>query len=515
MTTTNTTKETIIKGTAWNLFGTLMVLIVGIGSSILYVRYLGPTLYGTAIYLTDLSIFLVGISTLGLGSYQATILPKLRISNKLGEYKYVVLKIISIRIILSILCVIILFFAWKIKLLETSQINTAGLIVFIGIFCVLQVVLACLRGNLNIEYEQKYLNIVDTFSVSFRLILVLIIIFIGGRLYSFLLTEVIVEILQIIFLSARFYKTTWFRVRDSISVKYPNVIRSSLPMFVVDTLSRFLGKEFDVFMIGILMQDPMKQVAAYSLCYVLVLRVFSFLGLGTANTANLIMNFSADLVSSGHMSKVATLVEKQIKLVIFFVAPIMVGGAYLGSDILLLMYGKELSKYVSINAILFIGFGISSLTYVSKPVLFVMGKDKQMVVVRTILTVAKVGLIYLFSSSFGLHGVAFASVCVLGGNALLELIILKRVLSYKIPYKLLFKVTLANLSMLGTLCLCRGYIEHDSVYSILTSVLVGVVTYVIILFIFKPIEESDYEVVANMSLIKKTGLVKIFKYLKA
>lgn len=508
-------KEKIIHGTAWNFLGTLLMLVIGIGSSILYVRYLGTSSYGTAIYLTDLAIFLVGISTLGLGSYQATTLPKLRINNKIGEYKYVVLKIIFIRIMLAIISVILLFIAWKTNLLDSSQINTSELIIFIGVFCILQVILACLRGNLNIEYEQKYLNIVNTFAVSFRLILVLIIISWDGKLYAFLLTEVIVEVCQIVLLGIRFYKTTWSKVRESRSVKHLGVIRGALPMFVVDTLSRFLGKEFDVFMIGLLMQDPMKKVAAYSLCYVLVLRVFSFLGLGTANTANLLMNFSADLVSSGQMSKVAILVEKQIKLVVFFVAPIMVGGAFLGSDILVLMYGNELSEYVSINAILFIGFGISSLTYVSKPVLFVMGKDKQMVVVRIILTLAKIALIYSFSSKFGLHGVAFASVSVLGANALWELIVLKKVLRFTIPYPLLFKVTLANLSMLGALYLFRGYVEQTTVYSIFTSVLVGIVAYVLVLFVFKPIEDCDYEIVANMSLIKKTGLAKIFRYMKA
>ena len=508
-----TYREKILIGTMWNFVGTILMLVVGIGSSIVYVRYLGDHDYGIAVYVTDLSIFVVTLCSLGLGTYQAKVLPQFKKSGSWDQYRAVLLSNVRIRLLCIGVAIAFIFALSSFggaRLLSEARYTKQFLVLYI----LFQMSLAVMRGPLQIEYQQKFLNLLDVSSLIAKFVLVLAIIFLDLGLTGFLVSEVLVELGQLVLLFGRFRTLVWPQLRGVRPVSGPGVLRASLPMYLVDMSSRVYGKEYDVFFLGLLLgRESFKQITVYSLSYVLVTRVFSFLGLGTASAATLLMNFSSELVEDQKKNLLAKLIEKQFKMLAFLVLPIMFGGMLLGGKILQVLYGSQFTEFGIINGLFFLGYGISSLSYVSKPVLLVIGRDRALLRLRALLSAVKTLLLLLFIPGFGMFAAALITTAVISVSSLVEGAMLRRQLGFRVPTRLLAQLLACNLLMVLVL-LGAGHLFRfqATLPAVLGQVMLGVVVYLAALFLVKPLGSDDCNDLREIGILNQLKVNRLLAY---
>jgi len=497
------TKQKIIVNMTWNVAGTILMFFVGIVSSVIYVRYLGNEKYGVAVYITDMAILGVTICSLGLGTYQSKLLQKLRTEERYGSYKNVFFHNLRVRFLMVLAALVVILIAtWALPGSNILQQNAS--LFFIAIFLVAQMALAVLRGPLQVEYQQKFLNLLDVSSLIMRLFLVLMVIYFDYGLIGFILSELLVELVQFYLLGRRFLVLVWPKLSHVASEKYGQNTGSFLSMYLVDLSNKIYSKEFDILLIGMLLGiETTAKVAIYSLSFVLVTRVFSFLGLGTANSAALIMNFVAELDAEGKKLQIAKFVTKQIKLIVFFVLPIMVGGVVLGGKVLHIMYKGDLHEYSVINGLFFIGYSISALTYVSKPVLFVLGSEKRLLNIRAVFSLIKVLLLLVLIPMLGILGAALVTTLILIISSLAEYHLLNQCIRVEIPFKFLRKMIISNVTMFSVAFFSSKMFDKAVPIDVSVVVALSVAVYSVALIALKPIDEEDYHYICNLGFIKK------------
>lgn len=506
-------KEKIINGTIWNFVGTILMLVIGIGSSMVYVRYLGDHDYGIAVYVTDLAIFVVTVCSLGLGTYQAKVLPQFKKTGSWDRYRALLLSNIRIRLLCigaAIAFILVLSAMGGAKLFSEARYTKLFLILYI----LFQMSLAVVRGPLQIEYQQRFLNLLDVSSLVVKFVLVLVVIFLDLGLTGFLMSEVVVETGQLVLLLGRFRTLVWPQLSGVTTARETGVLRACFPMYLVDMSSRLYGKEYDVFFLGLLLgKDSFQQITVYSLSYVLVTRVFSFLGLGTASAATLLMNFSAELVEDRKKDLLAKLIEKQFKMLAFLVLPIMCGGMLLGGKILQVLYGSQFTEFGIINGLFFLGYGISSISYVSKPILLVIGRDRALLRLRAALSVIKTLLLFLLIPGFGMFAAALVTAVVISASSLVEGAILRRELGFRVPVRLLGQLLACNLVM--TLVLIGAgqlFPINAALPAVMAQVLLGVAVYLLALLVVKPLDSDDCNSLREIGILNKLKVNRLLGY---
>lgn len=489
------------------------MLVIGIGSSVIYVRYLGDQNYGIAVYITDMSIFAVTICSLGLGTYQAKILPKLKSEGNLSEYRYTLVNNIRIRllvILVLLLLVCLLNYLGYMDVLSKYYYSKYFLIVYI----LLQVFLAALRGPLQVEYQQKFLNMLDISALIVRLLLVLYVIYFDFGLTGFLITEVIIEISKLTLLTNRFRQLVWVQIKNVKSTYKQGILASSLPMYLVDLSSRVFGKEYDILFLGILLgKDSFRQIAIYSLSFVLVSRSFAFLGIGTANAATILMNFSSEVIADGKTYMLVKMIEKQVKFLFLIVMPMICGGVLLGGKILQFLYGNDFTEFAILNAMFFIGYGISSISYISKPILFVIGKDKVLLKIRILLAIVKTSLLIYAVINFKMYGAAMVTAFVIAILSITEGLILKHELKLNINYNYMFKVIISNLFMSGAIIFMMHSFHNITIFRLIIIILIAVLIYCVFLLLLKPFCKEDSDMLNDIALIRKYKINKLLAFI--
>jgi len=494
-------KQHIISGTFWNFFGTILKIIIGIGGSILFVRYLGEADYGISIYLFDTVLLLITVSSLGLGTFQAKEFPRLKKRKLFNQYKHLFFYNLKIRFFLLALLLIIaaLYFV-------SSGSDSAGrLINYFGYFvcfAVLQLLLAAFRGPLQQEYQQRFLNLLATSFLLVRISLVFVVIWLDLGLKGFLLTEVVVEICQLIIVSLRFRKMVWIKIRNLKSEPLPGgIFPRALYFFAGDLSSKIFSKEFDVLMIGWMFRgDTFSAITFYSLSYLLVLRSFSFLGFGTANTATLLLTYSSDLLSSGRSHRLSSLLEKQIKLLVGFVIPLTLGGVLLGEELLVLMYGASFEGKGFVVRCLFLGYCIFSVTYITKPLIYALGLEKRLIKVRLSLVLAKIVLLLFLATGNSLERVVIVATIILVVLSIFEMWILyRKVPTFSFPKIYTLKIVCASVAM-SVWVLGVDFVNVSQSISLLVSIIGGVVVYILGLFWLKPFSLEDCKLLEGSGL---------------
>lgn len=496
-------KDKIIKGTAWNLLGTLLMLIIGLGSSVLYVWYLGGEDYGIAVYITDMAVFAVTICSLGLGTYQSKVLQKLDFESRYAEYKFVLFHNIKSRFTMVIgavlLIIIASFFTHDVAFFKNSLAVS-----FLIIFLILQMLLAVLRGPLLVEYQQKFLNSLDVSVLVVRVSIILVVIYFDYGLVGFLVSEAIVEIGQFILYYYRFNQLVWPKIKNVPSLPYPGIFKTSIPMYLVDLSTKIYSKEYDVFLIGLMMgSGSYREITIYSLSYMLVAKVFSFLGLGTSGSASLIMNFSSELIAADKTELLRKFIEKQFKMFVFLAMPIMFGGAIVGGNILQLLYGKEFSEFSAINALFFVGYTIAISSFIAKPILFVLGKEQALLKITFILSIVKTLLVLLALYKFGIIGMAAVSVLIMSTSSIIELFLLRRNIHFHFDYKYFGKIFIGCIFMSLCLLAIMHILIAVNFVGLFFCVTLSSIVYLCTMYVLKPLDYEDYETLSKFKLIQK------------
>ena len=169
-------------------------MIVGIGSSIIFIRYLGDKGYGAVIVMADFITLFIVLLSMGLGVVQTRVLPQLFVQKEYGKAKDVILKTFIVRIGLASIIPILLYFCSP-YLLKYIYVGIPDKLLWVAL-CIIpvQMCISCLRGTLEVTFNQKYVSFWDVSGLVVRLLAVVPVILLDMGIVWFFVTQLLSDI---------------------------------------------------------------------------------------------------------------------------------------------------------------------------------------------------------------------------------------------------------------------------------------------------------------------------------
>lgn len=497
------TYKKFFNGLFWTLLSVFFQVVVGIGTSIIFVRYLGDTGYGSVIVMADFVTMMIVCLSFGLGAMQTRVLPQLIVKKAYGESKDVIYRSYKFRIGLSIVASVMLFII--LPKIQTIYIGIPTNLIKVALALVpIQMTIFCLRGTLEVTFHQKVVSIGNMTSIVFRFVFALPVIIYDLGIVWFFLTQLLSDLCLLAYFINMFSRRIIPLLKGAIRKRYKGKFYSlAFIMFLTLLSSRFLGKEVDTQILLFKLHDAgLAQVAIYSIAFMFVYRALSFVGIGQGGVSNLSQAMMSELVEEKKFEMVISIYLTQIQIYYSIVIPLIAGAFVFGEPILVMMYGKEFIGIGKICFILFSGFGISVVNYINYPVAYAFGLEKRILFGRIIFGFINLILSIVLASK-GALGVASATGLCLCGIAIVESIYVKRLIFYKIPWEFILKILSGTTAMMIiSIYLYKLISENITVLKLIITVIISASIYFIFLFILKPLNKKIVE--------KFNGLPKTF-----
>ncbi len=505
----------IIKGLSWDFIGITVVNIIGILSSIVFVKLLNAEIYGIFIILMNFYQMLVLFTTFGLD----TTLLKFYSEWKTKKQFFTINKIIEftfkfragITLILGIL--LLLFSDFTGEFIIKKSVDPA-LIQLIGIFFIVSSFQGVFQQVLIAEYQQSYINIMLSILFSLRFIFGYIQLkFFQGGVYELILIYIIAELGLVIVYGINAFKIyrenknrVNFKEQDEpLNVKY--LFSFSFFAYIYIVLGYVLGKGMDIFLIGKLISDT-KEATYYSLAHGISYMVISFSS--RAFSGGIPLTVTTELYTKKDYNKLRTFFTGFFEALYFFIIPMAAGAWILRDGIVQILYGpgfEIVSLIMSIFLITMIFLKFSSIT---STYIIAMGWEKKLVTSRLILGVTNFVLDILFIPKWGALGAVVASTIAGILSVTFETVLLVILLKPKFPFKFILKVVTAAGIMSGIVWFLNSVFSGISpLKTVLLLSLIGGIIYFFCSFMLKPLSKEYLEIIKTKN-IRFTSILNMF-----
>lgn len=498
------------QGLSWSLAAVLFRVFIGIGSSIVFVRYLGSKDYGTVVLMADFVTIAIVVFSMGLGVVQTRILPPLFVSEKYGQAKDFIFKSFTFRIGLSLIASFLIYSRSSFFIENIYPGVSHELMVIALLIIPIQMTGTCLKGLMEVTYRQKIVGIGDVSGLLVRLLLVVPVIIFDLGVIWFFLTQLFADFYIAVLYMVIFRKYIWKKIKAAPRELFKGRIWSfGIIMMLTLLANKFLGKEMDTQILSFrLHESGLPEIAIYSISFMLVQRSLSFIGIGSGGVNNLNQSIASELVALQDMRALRKIYQGQVKLYYFIIIPLIAGSFVLAEPILTIMYGNYFRGSGNTCAILFLGIGVTVVNYINYPILFAFGYERFLLFCRAFFGIINV-LLSLYLSTHGAFGVAAATGLSLLGIAIVESFFVKRVLSFRLDASFFMKTIFCSLIMMVSIYYLY-YVLHLlpnlPIANLLLSILLGIVSYFSLMFFVKPF---TYEILGNFENLPKPFKIAI------
>ena len=477
--------QKIGRGMFWNFVGKATIAVVGLLTSVLIVRLLGPDQYGLWIIILTVSSLSLAFSSFGLESGINKFVPEFRAEKEDKKaHKTINMALLTRSLILLFISITLCLSA---RLISNYLLRRPQTLFYIRIVPLLMIPLGLsgiLTSFLNALYEQKFLNLLRMFTSSVNFIGILILYLMKVGILAILCLTVLVNIITLIFLFMKARKEISFgNFKEDIS----RVVKYCRTMWLAGLGDSLLGKRQDLFLLGVFgaLRDAGGYDIAFTLPYTMrVLLINSvFEGVGLASLSELVgkkdyFNFK----------KGVELLRKYIYLIIF---PLAIGGCLLGNSIVRVIYGAEYLYMVLPLQMFFLVpiaatlFGPTSLTLAS------LGEEKYILRSKMI-GIVNLGLNLLLIPKHGMIGALIGTSVSWFFMGAYEYYVITKVVQIPLsfPIKFIFKILLAAIIMGTSIYSFRA---QESLVGILYVSCFGVIIYTFGLRLFKIFDMEDIE----------------------
>ncbi len=493
-------------GTAWLLVSVVFRLVLSIGSSILFVRYLGDKDYGKITVLADfISIAIVFVS-FGLGVAQTRVVPQLYAQELYGEVRDVTIKLISYRFLASALLALVLLF-YKDVAIKTlfNGIDERLYLVMVALLLV-QMISTCLRGALEVTYHQKAVSLGEMSSLTFRLALALVVIYFDLGIIVFFVTQLVADVYAVILYSYVFNKEVWKKLSDAVRAAYTGPLwRVGLISMCILFAGKCLGKEMDTqILLFRLHEAAFTEIAVYSISFLIVSRALSFVGVGVGGISNLTQSVMSEFKQKNDMAALNSIYISQLKMYYFISIPLIFGSLAVAERLLVVMYGSSFVGQGLICTLLFLFLGGTLINVVNYTVLFSCGLEMRILLSRFIWGVINAALSF-YMAKYGALGVTIATGVSLIGLALYETVLVFRILNPQMPMLFFCKVVAGSAIMALAMHVLQYFDQSFNQKVLVVLVIVsGMVVFYLMMLLLKPLEMSYiHGSKLKMGLLKK------------
>ena len=467
------------------LIGRILSTIFGFFFSLLAARFMGPAVYGKIMYVLVVLTMLSVITRLGLTQGLVQFVSKLTddkdFTKRNSLITFVFLIVFAFAIIISILLYLNSNFI-AVTLFNSQELASVFKIMspILIIFSLIELTPGVFRGLKIVKYQVIGRDLIQSL---FRLIIVLIMGYLGYELGGLITAYYISMTVSLAYLVYKVYKLKLFeKIKRKYISEYKEILMFSFPLLISGILHFSIGK-IDIFMIGYFLESD--QVGIYTIALKIGtltnFLLFSFNSIFAPTITSLYYDNQINKLKK--LYQVITKWMLGINLSIFFLFLILSkeimnvfgSGFVIGwLALILIMAGQVINAGVGSAGLINImtGFPHSEL-YVS-------------LVVFTV----NIVLNYFLIPIYGIEGAAFASLISIGITNLLRLFILYRRLEF-LPYNKNYLSVIIS----AVLALIVSYIFNSliDVHYLLQIVMVGFVFMSVAMFAnFKlGIEEED------------------------
>lgn len=466
--------EKLKSGALWNFIGFAFRFIIGLGSSILFVRLLGQHDYGVVTFTLSWVYFAGILCNFGLGNVLVQAIAEER-SLDLTETKIPSLmrKILIIQSI-ALIGVAIAFQYADAFASAFGKPQLAPFLYFVPFLVTTALFQGVLKTTLDSFYEQKLVNILSVWEIILKLGFVIMAIQLGYGIIGFLVAILTVQSVT----GGQMILTAWKRVFEKKQSQQTFDLKSKLPIaanaFLVSISERILGRESDLLLLGML-HPNIREVAIYAVACGLPNTTFTafhkLIGGGLGLTV------FTEFVKTNQWDAFRTSYAKILHLFSILLFPIIVGGILMGGELATLMYGGD---YIGLGlpiATLFACLGIGVIRSVTIDMLYAFGWSQRLMYTRLGFGILNIIGNILVIPKYGAVGVALVTGAVVVGITLTEFGFVHYKLKPNYPIPFFIKYFLSACLM--------GLVVIITPLPLFGKIGIGMVVYAGLLFLFR------------------------------
>jgi O-antigen/teichoic acid export membrane protein len=470
-----TLSQKLTNGAIWNASGFIIKFIIGFFSSILFVRLLGQTQYGIVTFILS-CVFFAGIFVnLGFGTVMTQVIAINRAKNRGTDLKSLLKKITIPRLIILVL-ITILFLQTNLISDFLNKPYLSAYMIFVPLIIFTSYFQGTLSSLLTCYYYQKVINITAIIEIMLKLILVITAIQMGYGVLGFLMALILSQLLSA---STLVYHSKQLLNRFKDLPQTPFMLKKHVKLayhsYLVSISVRLLGREVDLFLIGVLHHD-IREVAIYAVVFGLPKMVFDIFhhliggGLG--------LSAFTEYVKTGQIDELRHQYQTILHLFSIGVFPAIIGGVIIGGDITQFVYGDEYANLSIPLAILFFSLGVSTISTVTSDILYALNREKLLMQLQTSVGIINVAVNIMVISKYGALGVAITTGVALIIITLFEMVLIHKLIKPNYP------------------------IKNWIIYLLFSSVMGGIITWLPLIFYWKVI----------IGIIIYGGLLAVYEY---
>jgi O-antigen/teichoic acid export membrane protein len=405
--------EHIKSGMLWNAIGFILRFIIGLGSSIIFVRLLGQHNYGTVTFILTWFFFSTMIANLGLGTVITKCVAEQRARNTRSYLVSMLKKVTMIRLVVIAILGIGFYFSPQLAS-WVGKPHIGRFLYYVPLMVITAYYYTTFNTLLTAYYEQKFINLTSILELLVKLGFVVIAVYYGYIIVGFIAAIILSQIFAGTMLAWRAYKQIFKKLtRTSLPFNFRSNIPLAYNSFLILMSRRLLGRESDIFLLGTLHHD-IREVAVYAVIFGLPAMTFgifnNIIGGGLGLTA------FTELAKSAQIDKLRRNYSQILHFFFMFLFPTIIGGSLVGGDLAEIMYGHE---YQGLNlplAILFFAIGIGSINSITRNILYALDHDRNLRRCRFGFGLLNIIVNIIIIPKYGALGVAIttgaASICI-------------------------------------------------------------------------------------------------------
>jgi len=486
------TGEKVVKGIIYNATGNTFVQLVGIITSIIIARVLGPEIQGTYVLILSIPLTLNTFITLGWNQGLNRYIPALRGENIEGLIAPILRRAFVIRFILSILAA--MFLILFSDLIE-SLFNIEGwldwpVLMLISIYLVIVNISSILNVVLTVHYEQKWLNITNALSVSIMLLGILgLFYFEAMNVVNVLFVTLISQIIVIICLTV-VYKRSISLPRDynpdELTEYIKRFAKYSTVMYLIQLAGFILAYRSDIYFLAYYLGTT--SVSFYSIANGLVEQSTSIFG--KRATGPMLVGTMVEKFAREGKDMLSTVFYYNIQYVFLYITPIIFGGILLARDIIDALYGALYMPVVPLLTVIFAVRFFLSFGGAFSGVLLALEKPQYLLWTK-IISIANIPLNILLIPRIGIMGAVIATAITTVTIMSIETYLTLRIIKLRFPVRNILKMLLCNAIMLAIVFLFRELVTINLIaLKLVIEIILGALIYVFSVINLNPLDKE-------------------------
>jgi O-antigen/teichoic acid export membrane protein len=462
-------------------------MILGIISSVVYARILGPGDFGRLNFLLWLITIFGLIVGMGFNGTLSRFVSLYHGNNEQGKSEQIISTILFCELCLSIVFVIILI---VFRDLISGFFNEPSLssVFFVIILTLIPSAIAdVLRFSLVGLQKIKELALIN--------IIMQPVVFMSS-IAAVLMGYGIQGIIVVNFLSL-FPKLYILHsiLRKSLKIKWANfteknlfrdIFKYNLSLSVIVITDQIIWQRSEIFFLQ--KYSSPEQIAYYSLAFGWGMRVIGFL---PGILGGFLIPVMSELYGKNDLAQIKKSFYLLSKYLAVILIPMTLGTIAVSKNLVFVLYGDDYSQVPVLFIPIFLSKGFISLYVTASAVIFASGRQNFIVKWGVVLAVFNIVLDYFMIKVYAALGAVWATSIVHFFAAVITLVYLKRYIKVEIPFRFQFRILLASLPMLFAAYLIS--INYLTAVGLLISVLTGIVIYIVTVKIMNMFSKEDTE----------------------